>query len=48
MNYHLFSVRLAIAGLMAILLFPALKKPLVSSLRVLQNAFQTTLHLIGR
>jgi len=48
MNYHLFSVRLAIAGLMAIVLFPALKRPLVSGLRVLHNAFQTTLHLIGR
>ena len=47
-NYHLVPVRLAIAGLMAIMLAPALKKPLSSSLRVLHNVLQTTMHVMGR
>ncbi len=48
LNYHLVPVRLAIAGLMAIMLAPVLKKPLSSSLRVLHNVLQTTIHLMGR
>lgn len=47
-NYHLVPVRLAVAGLMAILLALALRKPLASSLRVLHNVLHTTMHLMGK
>ena len=47
-NYHLVPVRLAIAGLVAIMLAPALNKPLSSSLGVLHNVLQTTMHVMGR
>lgn len=47
-NYHSTAVRLAIVVLIAIMLAPALRKPLVSSLRMVQNVLQTTVHLICR
>ena len=47
-NYHSTAVRLAIIALIVIMLAPALRKPLVSSLRMVQNVMQTTVHLIGR
>ena len=48
LNYHLVPVRLTLAALVALIWAPALRKPLASSARVLQNMFQTTLHLIGK
>ena len=47
-DYQPVPARLAIASMMAILLFPALKNFLVSSLRALHSMFRTTLHLTGR
>lgn len=47
-NYHLVPVRLAAVGLIALLLAFAIRKPLASSLRVLNNVLQTTMHLMGR
>ena len=48
MNYNFVPFELAFVGLMAILLAPALKKPLVSSLRLLHNVLHTTVHLMGK
>lgn len=45
-NYDSTAVRLAIVALIAVMLAPALRKPLVSSLRMVQNVLQTTVHLI--
>ena len=47
-NYHSTAVRLAIVALVVIMLAPALRKPLVSSLRMVQQVLHTTMHLIGR
>ena len=47
-DYQPVPARLAIAGMIAVMLFPALKKPLASSLRVLHNAMHTTTHLVGK
>ena len=47
-NYHPTSARLAIVAFIAIMLAPVLRKPLVSSLRMVQNVLQTTVHLIGK
>ena len=47
-DYQPVPARLAIAGMMAVMLFPALKKPLASSLRVLHNVLHTTTHLVGK
>ncbi len=47
-DYQPVPARLAIAGMMAVILFPALKKPLAFSLRVLHNVLHTTMHLLGK
>jgi len=47
-NYHPTAVRLTIVALIVIMLAPALRKPLVSSLRMVQQVLHTTVHLNGR
>lgn len=48
LSYHLAPLRLTIASLLAVLLLPTLRRPLTSSLKLLQGLMQTVFQLIGR